>query len=203
MPTRSDVAHRSVRALAGHTAIGDLVFIRIRAAVFMQVAEATNSWTNHVGVVIDDSAQIAESRFPLSGTTTLQRFIGRSAGGRVAVARLRTGLNTEQRQRVTAAAHRRRGVAYDTGFNLHSRRQFCSRYVREVMAEATGTQLGRTQTFTDLLQQQPDAPLWFWRLWYFGRIPWNRQTVTPASLMQSSEIEIVFDGHASDERPDR
>jgi len=197
MPT-PEVAHRSVRALAGHTAIGDLVFIRIRAAVFMQVAEATNSWTNHVGVVINDSAHVAESRFPLSGTTTLQRFIRRSADGRVAVARLRAGLSAEQQQRVAAAAHRRRGVVYDTGFNLHSRRQFCSRYAREVLAEATGTQLGHTQTFTDLLQQQPDAPLWFWRLWYFGRIPWNRETVTPASLVQSPEVEIVFDGHASD-----
>ena len=197
MPT-SEIAHRSVRTLASHAAIGDLVFIRIRAAVFMQVAEATNSWTNHVGVIVNDCAHVAESRFPLSGTTTLQRFIRRSADGRVAVARLRAGLSAEQQQRVAAAAHRRRGVVYDTGFNLHSRRQFCSRYAREVLAEATGTQLGHTQTFTDLLQQQPDAPLWFWRLWYFGRIPWNRETVTPASLMQSPEVEIVFDGHASD-----
>ena len=89
-------------------------------------------------------------------------------------------------------------MVYDTGFNLHSRRQFCSRYAREVLREATGTQVGQAQTFSDLLQQQPDAPLWFWRLWYFGRIPWNRQTVTPASLMHSPEVEIVFDGHASD-----
>ena len=111
---------------------------------------------------------------------------------------MREGLSAEQQRRVAAAAHRRCGVVYDTGFNLHSKRQFCSRYVREVLGEATGTQLGHTQTFTDLLQQQPDAPLWFWRLWYFGRIPWNRETVTPASLMHSPEVEIVFDGHASD-----
>ena len=198
--TATNASHASVRALAAQTAVGDLVFIRIRAALFMKVAEATDSWTNHVGLVIDaDAGLVAESRFPLSGTTTLQRFIRRSANSRVAVVRLRSGLDAAQRQRVAAAAHRRRGVLYDTGFNLNSRRQFCSRYAREVIGEATGTQLGQTQTFSELLQQRPDAPLWFWRLWYFGRIPWARQTVTPASLMQSPEVEIVFDGHASTE----
>ncbi|MEP6609704.1 MAG: YebB family permuted papain-like enzyme [Burkholderiaceae bacterium] len=189
---------RPIRVLAGQTEIGDLVFIRVRAAVFMQVAEATGSWTNHVGVVIDaESALIAESKFPLSGTTTLTRFVRRSAGGRVAVARLRRGLNPMQQRRVVEAANRRSGSVYDTGFNLDSRRQFCSRYAREVLAEATGKHLGEIQTFTDLLQHHRDAALWFWQLWYFGRIPWHRETVTPASLLQSPEVEIVFDGHAS------
>lgn len=200
MTHAKDSAPRSIQALAGQTAIGDLVFVRVRVAVFLQVAEATDSWTNHVGVVIDaDSALIAESRFPVSCITTLQRFVRRSAGGRVVVARLQSGLTPAQQQCVAEAARQRSGVVYDTGFNLHARRQFCSRYVREVLAEATGTHLGKTQTFTDLLQQRPDAPLWFWRLWYFGRIPWNRETVTPASLLQSPEVELVFDGFAGRE----
>jgi len=194
---RSHGTRCPIKALERRTAVGDLVFIRVRAALFMRVAEATDSWTNHVGVVIDaDTLRVAESRFPLSGTTTLERFVRRSADCRVAIGRLRTGLSPLQQQRLAAAAQRRMAVLYDTGFNLHSRRQFCSRYVREVLAEATGTQLGDPQTFAELLQQQPNAALWFWRLWYFGRIPWSRQTVTPASLMHSQELEIIFDGLA-------
>lgn len=176
--------------------IGDLVFIRVPTPLFMQVADATGTWTNHVGVVIDEAGTVAESRFPLSGATTLKRFVRRSSHGRVAVMRLRRPLASTERARIAASARRRMGIAYDTGFNLHSRRQFCSRYAREVMAEATGEELGTIESLADLLRAHPEAPLWFWQLWYFGRIPWNRQTITPVSLLHSPALQTVFDGHA-------
>jgi hypothetical protein len=186
-------------ALAAEAAVGDLVFIRVPTPLFMQVADATGSWTNHVGVVIDHAGTVAESRFPLSGTTTLKRFLRRSANGRVAVGRLRRALSPAEQQRIAVAARRRAGVVYDTGFNLHSRRQFCSRFAREVIGEATAEHLGTIETFADLVRAQPDAPLWFWTLWYFGRIPWQRQTVTPASVLRSPAIELVFDGYVATE----
>lgn len=188
---------RSVLNLQARIAIGDLIFIRVPTPLFMQVADATDSWTNHVGVVIDQAGTVAESRFPLSGTTTLTRFARRSAAGRIAVGRLRRALTTTEQARIVMAARRRLGVVYDTGFNLHSRRQFCSRYAREVIGEATSEQLGQVERFADLLRAQPNAPLWFWTLWYFGRIPWNRQTVTPASVLRSPAIELMFDGYAT------
>jgi Permuted papain-like amidase enzyme, YaeF/YiiX, C92 family len=180
--------------------VGDLVFIQVSALPFRRVARATGSWTNHVGVVIDVDGRepvIAESRFPLSCTTSLSRFIGRSEGGRVAVTRLKTSLTEAQKHRLRMAANRRLGIFYDSGFNLHSRRQFCSRYVREVVGEATGTSIGEVETFATLLSRQPHSSLGFWRLWYFGRIPWDRETVSPANLLRSSELTSVFDGVAA------
>lgn len=85
---------------------------------------------------------------------------------------------------------------YDTGFDLHSRRQFCSRYVREVIEEATGIQVGEVETFAGLLSRKPQTELGFWRVWYFGQIPWQRETVTPASLLRSPGLVPVFDGAA-------
>jgi hypothetical protein len=189
----------TVDALAPALNVGDVVFIRVAARPFREVAAATGSWTNHVGIVTDVSGEeplIAESTFPLSRTTRLSKFVARSEGGRVAVARLRAPLTPEQRQQIGAAAERRRGVFYDTGFDLHSRRQFCSRYVREVMAEATGIRLGEVETFATLLSRHPHTGLGFWRVWYFGQIPWQRETVTPASLLRSPELVPVFDGTA-------
>jgi cell wall-associated NlpC family hydrolase len=186
-------------ALAASVQVGDVVFIRVTARPFREVAAATASWTNHVGVVIDTGGPeplIGESTFPLSGTTSLSRFIARSEDGRVTVQRLRTPPSTAAAQRIRAAAQRRLGVFYDTGFNLHSPRQFCSRFVREVLQEATGVTLGEVETFGSLLAQQPQTELGFWRLWYFGRIPWTRETVTPASLLRSRELAPVFDGVA-------
>jgi hypothetical protein len=183
--------------LLAQSATGDLVFIRVRTPLFMQVADATGSWTNHVGVVIDNAGTVAESRFPLSGTTTLKRFIRRSAGGRVAIGRLRRALSPLERKLIAMAARRRVGVVYDTGFNLDSRRQFCSRFACEVIGEATGERLGKVETFSELLDAQPGTPLWFWTLWYFGRIPWHRQTITPASVLRSPALERVLDGYAT------
>lgn len=183
--------------LATQLAVGDLVFIRVPWRPFVEVATATGSWTNHVGVVVegaDGSLQVAESTLPWSRRSPLPRFVDRSEGGRVAVMRLATPLTPAQSRRVGQAADARMGVRYDTGFDLRSSGQFCSRFAREVLAEATGTELGEVETFAHLLQRRPDSPLGFWQLWYFGRIPWQRQTVTPASLLASPALVPVFDG---------
>ncbi|KJK18169.1 hypothetical protein UB46_34315 [Burkholderiaceae bacterium 16] len=181
---------------AGDLQIGDLVFIRVTARPFLEVASATNSWTNHVGVVVDnrgDDPLIAESTFPLARTTPMTSFLKRSERGRCAVGRLTTPLSDTHRSMLIAAAERRMGTRYDTGFNVNSRRQFCSRFVREVIQEATDIQIGEVETFAMLLRNNADPRLAFWRLWYFGRIPWQRCTVTPASLLRSPLVHIVFD----------
>ena len=193
----SALASLETRVLAERLSVGDIVFIRIPVLPFRRVAAATNSWTNHVGIVVDASGAepaIAESKFPFSGTTALSRFIGRSEGRRAAVARLREPLSPEQRRAVAVAARKRSAIFYDTGFNLFSGRQFCSRFVREVLYEATGMLVGEVETFSTLLSRNPHAGLGFWRLWFFGRIPWARQTVTPVSLLESPHLVTVFDG---------
>lgn len=176
--------------------VGDVVFIRVGARPFREVAAATGSWTNHVGIVVGIDAsgpRIGESTFPLSRQTSLGRFVARSERGRFAVHRLAVPPSAGERRRIAEAAQRRSGVFYDTGFDLRSRRQFCSRYVHEVLMEATGRAVGEVETFAHLLSRRPAAALGFWKLWYFGRIPWQRETVTPASLLESAELRLLFD----------
>ncbi len=187
----------SVAELGKKLEVGDVVFIRIPKAPFSKVADTTSSWTNHVGVVTDVSGKepvIAESRVPVSGETTWSRFVKRSDHGRVAVSRLPARLDQQQQFKLRQAVYARRGIVYDTGFDLHSRRQFCSRYVREVLFEASGVELGEVENFATLLQRNPQADQRFWRVWYFGHIPWQRQTVTPASLLNDGRMRLAFDG---------
>lgn len=177
--------------------VGDVVFIRVPIPPFTEVADTTSSWTNHVGIVIDTSGKeptIAESRFPLSGNTTFSKFINRSDKGRVAVTRLQSPLTTAQQQKLRKAAESRNGIFYDTGFNLHSNKQFCSRYVREVMQDATNINIGEVETFSELLKNNPNANQKFWKSWFFGSIPWSRETVTPASELLDKKMYTVFDG---------
>jgi hypothetical protein len=186
-----------ISTLASQLQVGDVIFLRVVPRPFRKVAEATGSWTNHVGIVVGFSsghAVVAESKFPLSRLTGLASFVGRSEQGRVAVMRLTTPLTGTQRRRLRSAAQRRLNTLYDTGFNLRSRRQFCSRFVREVIGEATDISVGQVQTFATLLSRRPHTDLSFWRMWYFGRIPWTRETVSPASLLDSQHLKTVFDG---------
>lgn len=185
--------------LARQLQVGDLVFIRVSALPFREVAATTGSWTNHVGIVVaTDGLEpvIAESTFPLSKRGGLARFLARSEDGRVEVSRLNAPLTLTQRSGLMRAAQRRTGVFYDTGFDLHSRRQFCSRFVHEVVQEATGIEVGKVETFGALLAHNPDPRLGFWRVWYFGRIPWQRETITPASIINNTRLHVVFDGYA-------
>ncbi len=197
----SELTSISRPALAQQLQVGDLVFIRVCALPFLKVASTTNSWTNHVGIVVaTDGAEpvIAESTFPVSKRGSLQRFLARSEGGRVEVSRLNTPLTADQQRILVQAAQSRMGVLYDTGFNLHSRRQFCSRFVHEVLREASGLEVGQVETFANLLARNPDTDQAFWKYWYFGQIPWERETVTPASVMNSTQVHAVFDGLVAD-----
>ena len=190
----------SVAELARSLQVGDIVFTRIGTYPFRKVADATGTWTNHVGIVLDVSGKepvIGESRFPFSGSTTLARFVARSAGGRVAVMRLQQPLTDAQQAAIVAAAAQRAHVFYDTGFDAHSHRQFCSRYVREVLQQGAGVEVGRVETFQALLASAPQADVGFWRAWYFGSIPWQRETVTPASVLHTPGLRTVFDGVAA------
>jgi hypothetical protein len=76
--------------------------------------------------------------------------------------------------------------------------KFQPRPDREVLDEATGIRIGDIETFAALYSRRPDTELRFWKIWYLGRIPWARETVTPASLMRSFQLRWVFDGIAMD-----
>jgi len=192
-------ASTTLAALAADLRVGDIVFTRIPYAPFTRITEVTGGWANHVGVVVDVAGaepQIAESKVPLSRITPLSSFVRRSDHGRVAVMRLPEPLTAAQQDRLLRAVDQRLGKLYDTGFDIESPRQFCSRFVREVLAEATGAEYGELQRLADLLAANPGADQRFWKLWYFGRIPWQRTTLTPESLRRDARLQTLFDGHA-------
>lgn len=197
--THSRMRVTAAASLADQLQVGDVIFIRIAHAPFTKVAETTMSWSNHVGIVSDVSGKeplVAESRVPVAGETSWSSFVQRSEQGRVAVMRLPTAFSEEEKRKLRKAIAVREGVLYDTGFDLHSKRQFCSRYVREVVAEAKGETLGEVENFEILLKRNPQADLAFWRAWYLGAIPWQRETVTPASLLNDGKMRAVFEGYA-------
>ncbi|MBC2595135.1 hypothetical protein H5P28_12780 [Ruficoccus amylovorans] len=176
---------------------GDVIFTRIGGFLFGRVAEATGSWTSHVGVLHhceDGRWWVAESAVPRVRLTPLEKFVDRSERGRFEIRRLREGLSPEQERRMVKAAYRHLGVWYDFGFNFDSRRQFCSKFVDAVYREAVGFGVGRVERFSALLARQPKAALGFWRWWFAGWIPLRRRTVSPASQAGDPRFVTVAEG---------
>lgn len=177
--------------------IGDLVFIRVGGFLFGRVAKATRTWTSHVAILYgqDDEGRwlVGESKIPKSTITPLEHVLSKSEGGLYALRRLRGGLTDEEKEKVRKGVEARLNHWYHLGFKYESRRQFCSKFVRDILIEATGRELEPMLSFRDLREKYPDYPMTFWRWWYFGRIPWDRRTISPGDLFKSDDFVTLCD----------
>jgi hypothetical protein len=179
---------------------GDLLFTSIPNYLYRRVARATGSKTSHVGIAFQDPDGgwlVAESAVPTVRYSPIADFISRSDSDWIAVRRMRGGLTTDQVASLRYECDKRMGRLYHLGFHYLSSRQFCSKFVYETYLAAVGVEVGTLESFQALLNNLPDTPLLFWRLWFFGRIPWSRLTVTPASQLTSDQLETVWENHSS------
>lgn len=176
---------------------GDIVFTRLANPFARRIADASASWTSHVGLAFRNPTggwRIAESRVPLSCYSSLDSFIARSEDCGVVVKRYGEGLSGTQAAALRTEAEQRFGLLYDTGFKYdRGNRAFCSKFAYDAYRMALGIEIGRKESFRELLLQNPRPQLGFWRWWYFGEIPWERVTVTPASQFDSPLLRSVYE----------
>ena len=173
---------------------GDLIFSSIDLLVCRQVARETGSWSSHVGFAIKENNQwmIVESKVPFVCKTPLRKFLQRTRQGQIMVRRLKQPLTSEQINKVKLLASNHVGKFYHPGFDFNSDRQFCSKLVYLIYKEAMGVELGTVQTLEQLLNQNPQARIGLWYFWYFGNIPWNRKTLTPASQIHDKQLQTIY-----------
>lgn len=175
---------------------GDLVFLDIPVSIFRKVAESTKSWTSHVGVAFkNENGQwiIAESTFPRSKETPLRKFLKKSANYKFEIKRLNRSLEVSEVASMRAKATELLGRPYTFGFDFDSKNLFCSKFAYLVF-QAVGVEIGQPQTFQDLLKENPSGSTAFWQWWFFGSIPWERRTVTPASQLNDLDLITVLQG---------
>ncbi|HZZ20991.1 MAG TPA: YiiX/YebB-like N1pC/P60 family cysteine hydrolase [Opitutaceae bacterium] len=175
-------------------AVGDIVFTRIGGPIFANVAATTLSWTSHVGIIVDyrdGDWIVAESGIPFVRKTPLRKFIDHSSGQMFSIRRLRTPPTEDQKRAMLIFADSQLGKPYSLGFDLGSSNTFCSKFVHDEVFVCTQQSIGEVETFEHLLHRNPDAPIWFWKMWFIGRIPWQRTTITPASELESPLLRVV------------
>lgn len=176
---------------------GDLIFTDIPLLPFRKVAETTNSWTSHVGIIfLNESGEwiVSESKVPLAKDTPLCDFIKNSADFRFEVRRLNRPLEKSELIQLRKTAKSMLGHWYDLGFNYDSKRLFCSKFAY-LTYQSIGIEVGELQTFKQLMEANPRAPQNFWKAWYLGSIPWERHTVSPASQLKDPKFSSVVKVH--------
>jgi hypothetical protein len=186
------------RVVASKPAVGDVVFTRVGGPIFARVASTTQSWTSHVGIIVDYQRGdwiVAESGIPCVRKTPLRKFLDRSENQAFSIRRLKTEPSDEEKRAMLKFADSQIGRFYSLGFDLRSRKTFCSKFVHDAVFESTRQSIGEVETFDHLLHRNPDAPLAFWRTWFFGFIPWRRTTITPASELDSPLLRCVIQNH--------
>ncbi|MDO6563113.1 YiiX/YebB-like N1pC/P60 family cysteine hydrolase [Amphritea sp. 1_MG-2023] len=177
---------------------GDILFISIDAFLYKQVAKGTGSWSSHVGFAIQENNQwfVIESKVPVVRKTPLRQFLQRTCHGEVMVRRLKQPLSSKEIERLKASAsklaNKLSNRLYHLGFDFESERQFCSKFVHLVYKDALNIGLGKVQTLEQLLQENPQASVRFWRCWFLGFIPWQRKTLTPASQINDEQLRTIF-----------
>ena len=143
---------------ANKPAVGDIVFIRIGGPIFSNVALTTQSWTSHVGIIVDYNHGdwiVAESGIPFVRKTPLRKFLDRSVNQEFSIRRLRTEPTGDQKLAMLKFANSQLGRVYSLGFDLNSRKTFCSKFVHDAVYESTRQSIGEEETFDHLLHRNP------------------------------------------------
>lgn len=173
--------------------VGDIVFIEVSSYVFQRVSVAQGGWMNHVGIIVEENGElkVAESTVPWVKIGDICTYNERSKNLRFEVKRVYQELMMAEEKALYLLAKDLKRTLYDTGFDYESSRQYCSKFVRHLVAEIMGVDLGQKQKLSELYKDQDDSELAFWKVWYGGKIPWERVTVTPKSLYDDSQLTTV------------
>ena len=170
---------------------GDIIFSAVDNLLYRHVSNASKTWVSHVGIIMycnkTNQWVVYESTFPFSTKTPIHKFINRSYNNYFSIRRINKPLQIAQ---MYNECSKRLGYLYNGWFNLNGWGMFCSRFVYEIF-NATGITVGKIQTFKELLNDNPTAPLTFWKIYFLGFIPWKRKTVTPESIYSDPQLTIV------------
>lgn len=173
--------------------VGDVIFIEASNYIFQRVSIAQGGWQNHVGIVVEEKGElvVAESTIPWVRTTSICKFNYKSKDLKFSVKRVYRELLMSEEKGLYLLAKDLKKTLYDLGFDFASNRMYCSKFVRHLVKEIMGIELGTKQKLAELYKNQEDSEVAFWTVWYGGKIPWERVTVTPKSLYDDSQLDLV------------
>ena len=167
---------------------GDVVLQTSTSPQSRAIQLATGSPYSHVGIVevAPRGTYVIEAIGRVSRTPWMA-WRARGDGGRVTILRPR-GVDDRQISRVLSQARAFLGRRYDARFGWSDERIYCSELVYKAYLRGAGLRAGRLQKVRELelgaIQKQV--------MERYGRIPWELELVTPASIAESSDFTEIY-----------
>lgn len=185
---------------------GSAIFLGLDSELYKSLARSTNSWVSHTGLLFKENNNwvVYESRAPhgAKAPTPICDFIRRSADYRFAIAKVRSGLSSEQIESLKKVAAQESHKDYDYGFDFTNQsREFCSKLTYVAYREL-GLEFGRVQSMQEILDsfqgsnEERQHLGCFWIAWIgaskflstyrLSIFDWNHLTLTPASQFDAA-----------------
>lgn len=190
---------------------GDIVFQTSRSSQSSAILLASMSVYSHMGVIevqTDGTPFVVEAVGPVK-STSLDSWIKRGLGGRIAIKRLST-LSSGQAQAILQAAHQLDGRPYDLFFMSTKEEIYCSELVHLAFAEGGSINLGSVQKAKDLYLDNFAAKSLISKRWKKHPLCQTAETssfeacytqileqelVTPASIFNDAKLELVYSNY--------
>ncbi len=167
---------------------GDIVFQTSKSSQSAAIFAASGSAYTHMGIIeikTGDEPFVVEAAGPVR-STSLEQWIKRGLGGRIAVKRLET-LDTVTTLKVLSAAHAYDGKAYDRYFMSSTDEIYCSELVRLAFSEGARVDLGQMQKVKELHTQNALAQSLIKKRW--RNYPLCRDN--PAETLETCKSKIM------------
>ena len=190
---------------------GDIVFQTSRSSQSSAILLASMSAYSHMGIIeisSDGTPFVLEAVGPVK-STSLDAWIRRGLGGRVAVKRMDL-LSPEQAQAILHAANRFDGLPYDLFFMSTTDQIYCSELISLAFQNGISLALGKTQKAKELYLDNFAAKRLISKRWKKHPLCQTPQTatlescyaqimeqelVTPVSIFNDPKLTLIYSNY--------
>ena len=168
---------------------GDILLQHVPSYLCSVVADVTSSWYSHCGLIVYRQGKpyvleaIGTVRY-----TPIRDWLGRGVFGWFTQIRVK-GLAKGHLAKVVAEAEKMLGRPYDIQYELDDRKIYCSELVYKAFRRGARIETGKRQRLRDLKWRPHEK---FIRHLAGGVLPLAREMVTPQSLKDSPNTELVY-----------
>ena len=168
---------------------GDLVFQSSSSRQAAGIEQATGSPYSHVGIIkqTESGPVVIEAVEPVR-STPWRTWWRRGRQHRVTVLRVHDLPPADAKAAVTAAESYL-GRHYDAQFDWDDQRIYCSELIEKAFQRGVHLTLGHMQKLGTLRLAGLEGPL---RERFGGRVPLDREIITPAGLAADPRLDLVF-----------
>lgn len=178
---------------------GDLIFQSLPLNPLIEAIEgSTGSPFSHCGILWRASAggwMVLEAIGPVKDTP-VSEWVGQGRDGRYTVFRLKQAWRSRIPE-FLKAADGYKGRPYDIHYDMDDDRIYCSELIWKSFRKAAGVDLGSPQTLGELNWKPYESVI---RRIENGNLPLGRRMITPRRVSEAPQLELVFEGGATDKK---